>query len=199
MLTHWGRVKHLCVDNENIIGSDNDLSPGRRKRLSEPLLTLCQLNPWERISVKFCSKSIHFHSRKCISKSWPRNGSHFVSASMRSGCPYWFHCCHVKTIITPAIIIPAAQRSCLGSIGFTPFARPSSRVRSVAPTVLVGSISCLYILSSNFRRCVLCKGSCKNSDVKFLAFFLICNFDFVLFWLGNWCESLVWAIMGGGG
>ena len=28
--------------------------------------------------------------------------------------------------------------------------RPASRVRSVAPTVLVGSISYLYILSSNF-------------------------------------------------
>ena len=49
-----------------------------------------------------------------------------------------------------------------GYIGFTPSVRPSvcpsvhpaSRVRSVAPTVLVGSISYLYILSSNFRRCV---------------------------------------------
>ena len=43
------------------------------------------------------------------------------------------------------------------------------------------------------------------SRVKFLAkfqnwnfwhFFLICSFDFVLFWLGIWCESLVWVIMG---
>ena len=41
--------------------------------------------------------------------------------------------------------------------------RPASRVRSVAPTVLVGSISYLYILSSNFRRCVACKVSCKIS------------------------------------
>ena len=43
------------------------------------------------------------------------------------------------------------------------------------------------------------------SRVKFLAqfqnldfwlFVLICNFDIVLFWLGFWCESLVWVIMG---
>ena len=43
------------------------------------------------------------------------------------------------------------------------------------------------------------------SHVKFLANFVnlnfwqflsICNFDFVLFWLGIWCESLVWVIMG---
>ena len=44
------------------------------------------------------------------------------------------------------------------------------------------------------------------SHVKFLAKFQIfgnflksCNFDFVFFWLGIWCESLVWVIMGEGG
>ena len=29
-LTHWGRVTHICVSKLTIIGSDNDLSPGRR-------------------------------------------------------------------------------------------------------------------------------------------------------------------------
>ena len=47
---------------------------------------------------------------------------------------------------------------------------PASRVRSVTPTVLVGSISYLYILSSNFR-CVPCKISCKISKFEFLAIF----------------------------
>ena len=126
-------------------------------------------------------------------------------------------------------IIPLAQRSCRGYIGFTPSVwhtcasalsgwsslsspiqtcimlwvcsywetsiRPASRVRSVAPTVLVGSISYLYILSSNFRRCVMCKVSCKISKFKFFAIFLnlwLCQ----VFWLGIWCESLVWVIMG---
>ena len=27
-------------------------------------------------------------------------------------------------------------------------------------------------------------------------FFLICNFDFVFFWHGIWCQSLLWVIMG---
>ena len=53
--------------------------------------------------------------------------------------------------------------------------RPSiclaSRVCSIVSTVLFGSISCLYILSSNFRRCVTCKVSCKISKVEFLAIF----------------------------
>ena len=47
---------------------------------------------------------------------------------------------------------------------------PASRVRFVGPTVLVGSISYLHILFSNFRRCVACKASCKISKFEFLAF-----------------------------
>ena len=48
---------------------------------------------------------------------------------------------------------------------------PASCVRSVVPTVLVGSISYLYILSSNFRRCAACKVYCKISKFEFLAIF----------------------------
>ena len=32
-LTHWGRVTHKCVGKLTIIGSDNDLSPGRRQAI----------------------------------------------------------------------------------------------------------------------------------------------------------------------
>ena len=33
MLTHWGRVTHICVGNLTTIGSDNGLSPGRRQAI----------------------------------------------------------------------------------------------------------------------------------------------------------------------
>ena len=33
MLTHWGRATHICVGKLTIIGSDNDLSPGRRQAI----------------------------------------------------------------------------------------------------------------------------------------------------------------------
>ena len=56
-------------------------------------------------------------------------------------------------------------------LSIRPSVRPASRVCSVAPTVLVGSISYLSILSSNFRRCVTCKVSCKISKFEFLANF----------------------------
>ena len=48
-----------------------------------------------------------------------------------------------------------------------PSVRPAFHVRSVVPTVLI-----------------------------FWQFFKIYNFDFILFWLGIWGESLVWVIMG---
>ena len=87
------------------------------------------------------------------------------------------------------LIIPPVNKVVGGYICFTPsirlsvrpflhpsirksHVRPASGVRFVAPTVLVGSISCLYILSSNFRRCVTCKVSCKISKFECLAIFL---------------------------
>ena len=33
MLTHWGRVTHICVGSLTIISSDNGLSPGRRQAI----------------------------------------------------------------------------------------------------------------------------------------------------------------------
>ena len=33
LLTHWGRVTHICVCNQTIIGSNNGLSPGRRQAI----------------------------------------------------------------------------------------------------------------------------------------------------------------------
>ena len=58
-----------------------------------------------------------------------------------------------------------------GYTGFTPSVCPSvcpaTRVRYVAPTLLVGSISYFYILSSNFRGCVACNVYFKISKVEF--------------------------------
>ena len=33
LLTHWGRVTHICVSKLIIIGSDNGLSPSRRQAI----------------------------------------------------------------------------------------------------------------------------------------------------------------------
>ena len=33
VLTHWGRVTHICIGNPTITGSDNGMSPGRRQAI----------------------------------------------------------------------------------------------------------------------------------------------------------------------
>ena len=33
VLTHWGRVTHICLNKVTIIGSDNGLSPGQRQAI----------------------------------------------------------------------------------------------------------------------------------------------------------------------
>ena len=33
LLTHWGRVTHICVSKRTIIGSDDGLSPSRRQAI----------------------------------------------------------------------------------------------------------------------------------------------------------------------
>ena len=33
VLTHWGRVMHICISKLTIIVSDNGLSPGRRQAI----------------------------------------------------------------------------------------------------------------------------------------------------------------------
>ena len=53
------------------------------KPLCEPMLSYCQLDTTEHISVKICIKQKSFHSSKCTSKYNLRNGGHFVSAPMR--------------------------------------------------------------------------------------------------------------------
>ena len=64
---------------------------------------------------------------------------------------YWFH-----------VICPSLRPSVCGQ----------NRVRSVSSTILARSISYLHILSSNFRRCVACKGYCKIPNFDCLAIFM---------------------------
>ena len=68
-------------------------------------------------------------------------------------------------------------------------------VRSVFSTILIGSMSYSHILSSNFRRCVVCNVCFKFNNWKFWWILLICNFDSLFFSLSIQYDSLVWVIM----
>ena len=81
LLTHWGRVTHICVSKTIIIGSDNGLSPGRRQAIIWTDAGILLNGPWgtnfSEISIK-----IYTFSRKCIWKCRLGNGGHVVSATM---------------------------------------------------------------------------------------------------------------------
>ena len=46
MLTHWGRVTHICVGKLTIIGSDNGLSPARRQAIIWTNAGILLIGPW---------------------------------------------------------------------------------------------------------------------------------------------------------
>ena len=46
VLTHWGRVTHICVGNPIIIGPDNRLSPGRRQAIIWTNAEILLIGPW---------------------------------------------------------------------------------------------------------------------------------------------------------
>ena len=82
LLTHWGRVTHMCVSKLSIMGSDNGLSPDRRQAI---IWTNAGILLFRTLGIKFSRivSEIHtFSFKKCIWKCRLRNGGHFVSASM---------------------------------------------------------------------------------------------------------------------
>ena len=60
-----------------------------------------------------------------------------------------------------------------------------NRVRSVSLTILAGLILYLHILSTNFRKCVVCKAYFKTSKFKLLANSLNLYFWLSCFYLGS--------------
>ena len=63
------------------------------KPLSPPMVSCCQLDPKEHISVKFHLKFKSFNSRKCTWKCRLQNGGHIVSASMCYTYALFVLCC----------------------------------------------------------------------------------------------------------
>ena len=76
-LTHWGRVTHICVGEQTIIGSDNGLSPGRRQAIIWTNAGILSTGP---LGTNFSEILIEINtfSFKCRLE----NGGHLASASM---------------------------------------------------------------------------------------------------------------------
>ena len=61
VLTHWGRVMHICVIKQTSIGSDNGLSPSRRQAIIWTNAGILLIGPWgtnlSKISINFIDEN----------------------------------------------------------------------------------------------------------------------------------------------
>ena len=73
-LTHWGRVTHICVGKQTIIGSDNGLSPGRRQAIIWTIAGILLIGPsgttFSEISIKILTFSFANMRLKVSSAKW---------------------------------------------------------------------------------------------------------------------------------
>ena len=131
LLTHWGWVKHICINNLTIIGWDNGLSPGRCQDIictNAGVLLIWTLGPnFSEIISKihaFPSKKMHLKmlSAKwqpfCLShnvlggipsiqqwdnRTWPLSHSFNKSNSCQ---PYWLLLTLIWSILVPIYLMP---------------------------------------------------------------------------------------------
>ena len=74
ILTHWGRVTHICVAKTTIIGSDNVLSPDRRQAIiwtKAGILLIGGLRTnFSEILIQYCRYSFKKMQLKMSSGKW---------------------------------------------------------------------------------------------------------------------------------
>ena len=68
VLTHWGRVTHICVSKLTIIDSDNGLSPGRRQAFTWTNVGILLIEPLETKFSEILIKIDIFSFKKIYSK-----------------------------------------------------------------------------------------------------------------------------------
>ena len=76
MLTHWGRVTHVCVGKQGINGSDNGLSPGRCQAIIWTNAGILLFGPLGTNFSEISIKILTFSFTKCVWKCRLRNGVH---------------------------------------------------------------------------------------------------------------------------
>ena len=74
LLTHWGRVTHICLSKLFILGSDNGLSPGRRQAIiwtKDGILLIRTLGTnFSEILIKINAFSLKKLHLKMLSGKW---------------------------------------------------------------------------------------------------------------------------------
>ena len=88
LLTHWDRVTHICISKLTIIGSDNGLSPGRRKAIIWTNAGILLIGPWatdfNEIFIKM--KQFSFLKNAFENVVWKTAAIYFGLNVLRVGC-----------------------------------------------------------------------------------------------------------------
>ena len=91
VLTHWGRVTHICISKLTIIDSDNGLSPGWRQAIIWTNAGILLIGP---LGTNLSEILIEIHTLSCTKMCWKmslKDGDHFVSPStLLSSIHLWF-------------------------------------------------------------------------------------------------------------
>ena len=82
ILTHWGRVTHICVNDLTSIGSDNGLSPGRRQAIIRTNAGILLIRTLGTNFSEYLVEILIVSFKKMRLKVSSAKGGHFVSASM---------------------------------------------------------------------------------------------------------------------
>ena len=111
-LTYWGRVTHICVSEITIIGSDNDLSPGRRQAIIWTNAGILLFGPlgtnFSEISTEIHTFSFKQMQLKMSSGKWRPFcfGSNVLGACCVDGCCEFdvysvFYLCSYRAVSNP--------------------------------------------------------------------------------------------------
>ena len=96
LLTHWGRVTHICVSKQTISGSDNGLSPGRRQAINWTSAGILSIGPFGTNFSENLTKILTFSFKKMRLKVSSAKLRPFYLGLNVLSCLYDNLCCHQR-------------------------------------------------------------------------------------------------------
>ena len=108
LLTHWGRLTHICVGKPTIIGSDNGLSPGQRQAIIWTNAGILLIGPLE---TKFSEISIRIQTlsfkKMHLKMSFAKWRPFCLSLNVLNHA----HCCITPSVWSNATIVTDATNT----------------------------------------------------------------------------------------
>ena len=159
LLTHWGRVPHVCVGRLTITGSDNGLSPGRRQDIIRtnavilligPLGTNFSENSIEILAFSFTKMRLKVSSAKwrpfCLGLNVLKTERLGIYSALLGSCSEcWWH--NRKQFAKITISIKSKNSQVWGRHSVLPVLKMSKRFKNVKNRKV---IKCLFYAILNF-------------------------------------------------